>query len=35
MNIFAYGGLTRETASTPITENNAALEKGKTYSIDA
>ena len=35
MNIYAYGGLTRETATTPITESNAALEEGKSYSIDA
>jgi hypothetical protein len=35
MNIYAYGGLTRETAKVPITENNSALKEGKTYTIDA
>jgi len=35
MNVFAYGGLTRESATTPITPSNVALEVGKTYSVDA
>ena len=35
MNVYAYGGLTRETATFPVTAANAALTVGLTYTIAA
>jgi hypothetical protein len=35
MNVFAYGGPDRESATIPVTTDNAPLEIGKIYNIDA
>ena len=35
MNVFAYGGLDRENAILPVTDDNTALEVGKVYTIAA
>lgn len=34
MNVYLYGGKTRDTATESIVEDNLPLEIGKTYSID-
>ena len=35
MNVYAYGGPNRENAKISITNDNAPLQTGKTYKIDA
>ena len=35
MNIYAYGGLNRHSATASVSSGNEALEVGKLYTVDA